>query len=116
MPVIAAIFPRETQDDAINIGNYMPFIATIIPRETQDFASLQGGRQHCFKIKQTIWIVHTGRMAAAALPERDMALTWRADEKEKAISGKPPMANISVSLCSGTQDWTGDLMIMNHAL
>ena len=54
MPVIAAIFPRETQDDAINIGNYMPFIATIIPRETQDFASLQGGRQHCFKIKQTI--------------------------------------------------------------
>ena len=43
-------------------------------------------------------------MAAAALPERDMALTRRADEKEKAISGKPPMANISVSLCSGTQD------------
>ncbi|CCZ14515.1 unknown [Prevotella sp. CAG:487] len=49
MPVIAAIFPRETQDDAINIGNYMPFIATIIPRETQDFASLQGGRQYYFK-------------------------------------------------------------------
>ena len=82
----------------------MAAVAAIIARETQDFASLLGCRHHYSSIKHTIRIVHKGRTSAATLSGRDMAWAGRADGKEKAISGEPPMANISVSLCSGTQD------------
>ena len=53
MPATAAILSRETQAYAIKRCEYISAIAAFTPRETQDFASLQGGRHHCFNIKAT---------------------------------------------------------------